>query len=149
MAELTRAGSATYESGKFPPKSLIFQFFSLWVKKNLIGLGQKIPGSRVGQPLIYCRSKVCSSQGPPLIFFKTTIIWFCKDSSDVDAQSTPFKSQVIAHNLTVTEDYFNPDCGCRFFFLQSRLKNYFHGRELIPQSQSSVLSQVSLTSMSW
>jgi len=25
-------------------------------------LGQKVPGSKLGQPLIYCRSKVCSGQ---------------------------------------------------------------------------------------
>jgi len=36
-----------------------FIFFSS-DQKNLIGSGQKVPGSKTGQPLIYCGSKVCS-----------------------------------------------------------------------------------------
>jgi len=31
-------------------------------QKNLIGSGQKVPGSRPSQPLIYCGSKVCSDR---------------------------------------------------------------------------------------
>jgi len=62
---LGRVGSAIYGSGlnleNFPKKCLIFQFFSLWVKKNRFG---KVPGSKAGWPLIYCGSKVSSSQGP-------------------------------------------------------------------------------------
>jgi len=66
---LTQVGSAIYGLGlglkNFPLKMSIFQFFALWVK-NLFGLGQKLPGSRVGQPLIYCRSKVCFMKMSPL-----------------------------------------------------------------------------------
>jgi len=51
------AGSATWDSGKFLPNPTIFLF---WVKKNLIGSGQKIPGSRASRPFIYYESKVCS-----------------------------------------------------------------------------------------
>jgi len=47
-------------------KHQILQFFSLRVKKNLFGLGQKVPGSEAGQPLIYCGSKVSLGQGPSL-----------------------------------------------------------------------------------
>jgi len=46
----------------FTLKSQIFQFFSLWVKKNLIRLVQKVLRSKVGRLLIYCRSKVCTGQ---------------------------------------------------------------------------------------
>jgi len=51
--------------GKFPLKMSIF--FPLGQKKNLVGLGQKVPGSKAGGSLIYCGSKVCSvqwGQGP-------------------------------------------------------------------------------------
>jgi len=47
----------TSESGKFLPKIPIF---SLWIKKNLIILGQKISVSKADRTLIYCGSKVCS-----------------------------------------------------------------------------------------
>jgi len=39
-------------------KFSIFNFFPLG-KKNIFGLGQKVPVSKMGQLLIYCRSKVC------------------------------------------------------------------------------------------
>jgi len=35
-----------------------FSIFSLRVKKNCFGSGQKVPGSKLGRPLIYCGSKV-------------------------------------------------------------------------------------------
>jgi len=54
------------EFGKFSLKRQIFHFFSLWVKKNLFGASRKVPRSKPGQPLIYCRSKVSSGQGPSL-----------------------------------------------------------------------------------
>jgi len=38
-----------------------FNFYSLG-QKNLIGSGKKIPGSKAGQPLIYCGSKLCSGR---------------------------------------------------------------------------------------
>jgi len=47
---------------KFPQKMSNFSIFSLQVKKNLFGLGQKVPGSKAGWPLIYCGSKVNSGQ---------------------------------------------------------------------------------------
>jgi len=50
------------EFGKFPLKIPIFLYLSFWVKKNLIGSGQKVPGSEPGRSLIYCGSKVCSSR---------------------------------------------------------------------------------------
>jgi len=69
---LTRVGSGLVshlwfglEFGKFPLKMSNFQFFSPRVKK--IASGQKVPGSKPGQPLIYCGSKVSSGQGPSLV----------------------------------------------------------------------------------
>jgi len=47
--------SATSGFGKFPLKSPNFLTFSL-------GVGSKIPRSKLGQPLIYCVSKVCSGR---------------------------------------------------------------------------------------
>jgi len=49
-----------------------FSIFSLQVKKNLFGSGQKVPGSKTDWPLIYCLSKVCLGrvglgQGPSLL----------------------------------------------------------------------------------
>jgi len=35
-------------------------FLSLKIIKNIIWSGQKVPGSMMGRPLIYCRSKVSS-----------------------------------------------------------------------------------------
>jgi len=68
-----------FEFGKFPLKMSNFQFFSLRVKKNLFGLGQKVPGSKMGWPLIYCGSKVCSAgvgsgQVPSLIRSKSVAL---------------------------------------------------------------------------
>jgi len=61
-----RVGSAINGLGwnleNFSLKCQIFQFFSLRVKKNLLGSGQKVPGSKAGRPLIYCRSKVSSGR---------------------------------------------------------------------------------------
>jgi len=52
---------------KISPKNLkYFNFFPLRVKKNLLGLGEKVPVSNAGRPLIYCGSKVSSGQGPSL-----------------------------------------------------------------------------------
>jgi len=46
---------------KISPKTVkFFIFFALQVKKNVLGSGQKVPGSEPGWPLIYCGSKVCS-----------------------------------------------------------------------------------------
>jgi len=45
---------------KISPKKVKFFNFSLRVKKNLFGSGQKVPGSKVG--LIYCRIKVSSGR---------------------------------------------------------------------------------------
>jgi len=47
---------------KISPKNVKFSIFFPSDKKNLFRLGQKVPGSMDGQPLIYCRSKVCSVQ---------------------------------------------------------------------------------------
>jgi len=52
--------------GKFSLKVLNFSIFSLRVKKISSGwvkTGQKVPWSKTGQPLIYCRSIVCSDRG--------------------------------------------------------------------------------------
>jgi len=51
----------------FPLKIPNFSMFLPLGQKNLIGSGQKVPGSKTGQPLIYCGSKVCSGQGPSLM----------------------------------------------------------------------------------
>jgi len=59
---------ATFESNKNilslkdPLKIPNFSIFSLWFKRNLFGLGQKVFGSNVGQLLIYCGSEVCSGR---------------------------------------------------------------------------------------
>jgi len=47
--------------GNFPYKRPIFQIFNIR-PKNLIGSGLKIPRSKTGWTLIYCRPKVCSGQ---------------------------------------------------------------------------------------
>jgi len=51
---------------KISPKNVNFFNFSLRVKKNLFGSSRKVPGSKAGQPLIYCRSKVSLGQGSSL-----------------------------------------------------------------------------------
>jgi len=48
-----------FEFGKFPLK---MSNFFLSGQKNLFGSGQKVPRSKVGWPLIYCRSKVSSGR---------------------------------------------------------------------------------------
>jgi len=45
---------------KISPKNVNFFNFLLFASKNLFGLGQKVPWSKAGRPLIYCGSKVCS-----------------------------------------------------------------------------------------
>jgi len=64
---MARVGSAIYGLGlnleNFPLKYQIFQFFSLQAKKNLFGLGQKVPGSKAGQPyLLQVKSKLGSGR---------------------------------------------------------------------------------------
>jgi len=63
-----RVGSAIFglDLENLPQKTKISQFFPLWIKMNLLGSGQKVRRSKTGQPLIYCRSKVCSGQGSSL-----------------------------------------------------------------------------------
>jgi len=62
--------------GIFSLKILKNSIFSLLIKKNLIWLGQKLPRSKTGRPLIYCGSKLCSGwvglgQGPSLLWAQT------------------------------------------------------------------------------
>jgi len=62
---LTRIGSGQpimvwVRIWKISPKNVkFFNFFPF-------GLGQKVPGSKPGRPLIYCGSKVSSGRGPSL-----------------------------------------------------------------------------------
>jgi len=62
---LTRVGSAIYGLGlNFEnfPKNVNFSIFFPSGQKNCFGLGRKVPGSKLGRPLIYCGSKVSSGQ---------------------------------------------------------------------------------------
>jgi len=56
---LTRLGSGqpSLVWGLGLKKTSNFSIFSPLDQKNLFGLGQKVPGSKAGQPLIYCGSK--------------------------------------------------------------------------------------------
>jgi len=58
------------EFGKFPLKCQIFQFFSLWVKKNLFGRVKKYPGQRQVS-LLFAAGQKCArvglGQGPSLV----------------------------------------------------------------------------------
>jgi len=47
-----------FEFGKFP----LFPIFFPSGQKNLFGSCRKVPGSKAGWPLIYCRSKVSSGR---------------------------------------------------------------------------------------
>jgi len=87
--------SATYESGKIFPKTPNFFLFG---SKNLIGSGQKIPGSRAGQPLIYRGSKICPDQvGSLKAHFFVVFFYFCGLSR---VQSNPgFKSDDHPNSL--------------------------------------------------
>jgi len=51
-----------FEFGKFPLKMSNFSIFFPSDQKNLFGSGQKVTGSKVGQPLIYYGSKVSSGR---------------------------------------------------------------------------------------
>jgi len=53
----------------FSSNSQIFQFIAL--QKNIIGLGQKVPGSKTGWPLVYYGSKVCSGRVSAHLYRKT------------------------------------------------------------------------------
>jgi len=48
-----------------PKNTKFFSFFSFGSKKSL-GWVKKVPGSKVGRPLIYCGSKVCSGGSRPI-----------------------------------------------------------------------------------
>jgi len=54
-------GHLQFGFGKFPLKIQKFSIFFLW-SKNLFGSGQKVPGSKMGQPLNYSGSKVWSGR---------------------------------------------------------------------------------------
>jgi len=48
---------------KISPKNVkLFNFFPFGIQKNCFGSGRKVPGSKPGQPLIYCGSKVSSGR---------------------------------------------------------------------------------------
>jgi len=55
--------------GKFPLKKSNFSIFSLGVKKNIFRLGQKVPQSKAGRPLIYCGSKISSGRVRAHLYF--------------------------------------------------------------------------------
>jgi len=60
---LIPVGSAIYGLGlKNFPLNAKFFVFSPSDQKNFFGSGQKVPGSKAGQPLIYCQSKVSSGR---------------------------------------------------------------------------------------
>jgi len=58
---------------KFSPKNINFFHFYPSGQKDLFGFGQKVPGqsrgTKPGQPLLYCGSKVCSSQVKAHFYF--------------------------------------------------------------------------------
>jgi len=64
---LSSDGSGSAISGlglgleNFTLKCQNFHFFPLRIKKNLLGSGQKVAGSKADWPPIYCRSKVSSA----------------------------------------------------------------------------------------
>jgi len=51
-------GSGKFPNMKIPNLSIFFPSD----QKNLIRSGQKVPGSKMGRPVIYCGSKVCSGR---------------------------------------------------------------------------------------
>jgi len=57
---------------KISPKNV--KFSSLRIKKNLFGSGWKVPRSKAGQPLIYCRSKVSSGRVRTHLYFRSPVI---------------------------------------------------------------------------
>jgi len=67
---VAQVGSAIYGLGlgleNCPKNIRFFNFFPSAQKKSLWVSGQKVPGSKASQPLIYCGSKVSSGQGPSL-----------------------------------------------------------------------------------
>jgi len=70
------SGSKIYDPGRvgsalgleiLPKNWQIFQFFSLWAKKEFLQVGSKSTLPKVAWPLIYCGSKVSSGWvGPSL-----------------------------------------------------------------------------------
>jgi len=69
---------------KISPKNPNFSIFAIRVKKNLIGSGQKVPGSKPDRPHIYCGSKVCSGRvgSGPISTLNTN--WFIPYNTDVN-----------------------------------------------------------------
>jgi len=63
-------GSAIYGLPLILENFHIFQLFSLRIKKNLFGLGQKVPGSKAGRPLIYRGSTVSAGRVGAHLYFK-------------------------------------------------------------------------------
>jgi len=55
--------------GKFPLEMSNVSIFFPSGPKNLFGSGQKVPGSKADQPLIYCGSKVSSGLVGSLVKF--------------------------------------------------------------------------------
>jgi len=78
---VARVSHLWFGFGKFPLKMLNLSIFSLCVKKNLFGSGQKVPGSTVSRPLFYCGSKVSSGRGPSLLHHAWNLsFWFWYNS---------------------------------------------------------------------
>jgi len=60
-----------------------FSIFCPSGQKNFIGLGQKVPGSELGWPLIYFGSKVCSGRVRAHLYSAFLSIFFCMDTKSV------------------------------------------------------------------
>jgi len=68
-----------FEFQKFPLKMSKFSIFFPLGQKKLLRVGRKVPGSKPGQPLIYCGSKVSSGRvGSGPISTTPHLSFFCK-----------------------------------------------------------------------
>jgi len=71
--DTSRVGSAIFgldlALDNFPLKSQISQFLPLGSKKSH-RVGSKVPRSKLGRPLVYCRSKVCSGRVRAHLYIK-------------------------------------------------------------------------------
>jgi len=99
--------------GKFPLKIPNFGIFSLRVKKNLIRLGQKVPGSRPGWTSIYCRSKVCSGKVKAHLQSKVTRAWFFIQIHDARIPSwIPWSANLVRTTLLIYYENQMADSYC-------------------------------------
>jgi len=91
-----------------------FSIKMIWLKRNFLGSGQKVPSAKAGWPLINCGSKVCSgrvgsgpiSRTPYWLSIQMPILW--KEKTSVSTHRYMLKFTNSFALITFHTDFIQP-----------------------------------------